>query len=449
MGLSDTIYALSSGVGQSAVAIVRVSGDRSRLVVVDLCGGVVPPPRVLTLKTIIDPRCGDVIDRGAVVWMPGPASFTGEDVAEFHVHGSVAVVEALTQAIGAHSGVRPAEPGEFTRRAFLNGKMDLAEVEGLGDLLAARTRGQRQLALHQMLGKASSVVEGWRGKVVRLVALVDAVLEFPDEGVAGESVLTAVENDVRALREELVVALVGFGRASAMRDGVRVVLAGLPNVGKSSLLNAVARREAAIVSDVAGTTRDVIEVQVDLSGIPVVLSDTAGLTESPGDEIEVIGVSRTWRVLGESDVVIWVGSVDVEGSLRVPGEVGVDLHVVNKCDQGMERLGGGVGVDLERGWSVVSCHTGEGVEELVQKLGDLVRGRFAGCESAVIVRDRQKDAVENSIRFLNDALEKCSSHLELVGADLRRAADELGRITGRIDVEDWLDEIFSRFCIGK
>jgi tRNA modification GTPase len=359
-------------------------------------------------------------------------------VAEFHVHGSAAVIEAMFEVFRSVAGVRLAEPGEFTRRAFVNDRMDLVEAEGLADLLQARTEAQRRMAMHHMLGHASSQYEGWRTELISLLARVEAAIDFVEE----EGVAAAALADIRPKTLDLVARLsraaAEADRAGALRSGVKVVFAGAPNVGKSTLLNLVAAREAAIVSARPGTTRDVIEVPIVLGGIPVILTDTAGLRGEAGDEVEVIGMQRARSEAAAADLVVWVTSVDVAEDIQ--NEVVPALKVLNKSD--LPGNAGGIGLK-------VSAKTGEGIADLIAELEKLVRERFSGMEQASVIRTRHRDAVEESIRFLNDSLLHDGAHIELAAECLRRACFSIGRVTGRVDVEDLLGKIFSEFCIGK
>jgi tRNA modification GTPase len=335
-----------------------------------------------------------------------------------------------------------AEPGEFTRRGFINGKLDLVEAEGLSDLLAARTEAQRRQAMQQFLGGSSAIIETWRNRLITSLAAVDAVVEFSEEGDVAGVADQAWRNDARVLIDDMQRAVARAGRAESLRRGLRVVFAGAPNTGKSSLLNALAQRDVAIVSPLAGTTRDSIEVLLDLDGVPVVLTDTAGLRDSGSDDIERQGMARTRRFADEADLVVWLWSRDVARSDVVAEGVRPDIVVETKSDLAPGPTDG-------RESNRISTLSGEGMADFVDHLSAFVKSRVGLGEAAVIVRERQIQAVEESIRFLNDALSQPTGALELVSADLRGAATALARLTGRIDVEDWLDDIFSRFCIGK
>ncbi|MFN4140620.1 tRNA uridine-5-carboxymethylaminomethyl(34) synthesis GTPase MnmE [Aestuariivirga sp.] len=442
MATSDTIFALSSGAGRSALAVVRLSGPRCGDVLRDLAGGV-PEPRRFAVRQLRDPHTSELLDMAVVVWLPGPQSFTGEDCAEFHLHGSGAVVAAMLEVLASRDGLRPAEPGEFTRRAFLNGKMDLVEIEGLADLLEARTARQRRQAFQQMSGEASAMFESWRGRLLSIRANIEAALDFSDEAGVSEAAHAVIDQDIAELLQEVKSMLDKSGSTEIVRQGARVVLAGLPNTGKSSLLNAIAGREAAIVSEHPGTTRDSIEVMLDLRGMPVILTDTAGLRSDVVDPVEAEGIRRSRVRMSQADVVVWVWSSDVEGSELVDGSPAPDFVVQSKCD---------VSLSAPRSFPQnqrVSARTGEGIEKFLDSLTSLVKERFGSVESALLVSARQKSAARLSIRFLNEALGCGRDNLELKAEEIRRATDEIGRLTGRVDVEEWLGAIFNRFCIGK
>lgn len=442
MTATDTIFALSSGAGRSAVAVIRLSGPESSRILSGMTGGL-PKPRELVVRAIGDPSSGEELDKAMIAWLPAPRSFTGEDCVEFHLHGSPAVVSAVMSALAKCPQVRPAEAGEFTRRAFLNGKMDLVEVEGLADLLEARTANQRRQAFRQMSGEASSVFESWRHQLLLIRADIEAVVDFVEEpGVAAEAA-PGIDARIGALITEMTAMLERSATAEVVRDGVHVVLAGFPNTGKSSLLNALARRDAAIVSAIPGTTRDAIEVSLDIHGVPVMLTDTAGLRSETSDEVESEGIRRSRKHVATADVVIWVWSQDIPGSSS-SGEIRPDLLVENKMD-----LGSGLSRNNSDAVLRVSTRTGDGIANFIEHLSSLLQRRFGDMESSLLVSNRQTVAARRSIRHLNDALEASPDHLELKAEEVRRASEEIGRLTGKVDVEEWLGQIFSRFCIGK
>lgn len=441
MPVRDTIFALSSGVGRQAVAVIRISGPASARVIEEVTGGL-PEPRRLSLRTISNPVTGEALDIGCVVWLPGPGTFTGEDCAELHIHGGPAVISGVLDVLVSMPGTRSAEAGEFTRRAFVNGKMDLVEVEGLSDLLAARTSGQRRQAFRQMSGLASSVFEGWREKLLSIRADIEAVIDFADETDIEAAASCRIDSAIGELIGEMGEVLRTSAASEMVRDGVRVVLAGMPNTGKSSLLNLLAGREAAIVSALPGTTRDSIEVVLDLAGIPVILTDTAGLREG-ADEIEQEGIRRSRSNISGADILVWVWSADVNESWCVETGIFPDLVVQNKIDLPISGL-------VEKGAAIaLSTARGDGLGDFLAALGEVLRTRSGEMESALVISSRQKQAVVNSIRFLNDTLRVDQQELEIKALEIGRASDEIGRLTGRIGVEEWLGAIFSRFCIGK
>jgi len=447
MTASDTIYALSSGSGRAAIAVIRMSGSHTPEVLRRMAGRL-PTARKLSLSAIRYDRTGEILDKAMVVWIPGPGSFTGEDCAEIHLHGSPAVVSAVMELLSAQPGVRPAEPGEFTKRGFLNGKMDLIEAEGLGDLLQARTSGQRRQAFQQMSGQASSRFESWREQLMQIRAHIEAGVDFADEPGVAEAAAPAIDMNILALRSQISAELHRSAGSELLRDGFRVVLAGCPNTGKSSLLNALAGREAAIVSDLPGTTRDAIEVTLELDGMPVIVTDTAGLRSEVADAVEGEGIRRSRQHVSRADLVLWVWSADVIGSRSLDSSIEQpDMLVENKSD--LRETESGL-LRNDRGASFrISCQTREGIDGLLVELALRLRKRFGDVESALFVSARQKLAAERSIRYLNDALDVGSESLELKAENIRRASEEIARLTGRVDVEEWLGAIFSRFCIGK
>lgn len=452
----ETIFALATGPGRAGIAVIRLSGPRALDALRQLRTGSADaqrstpdhPPRHLHRLRLYDPTTGDALDDGMAVWFEAPASYTGEDVAELHVHGGPAVIAGTLGALGRMPGLRLAEPGEFTRRAFANGKLDLTEVEALADLLAAETERQRRQALANATGHQRRTHERWRTVVVRSMALVESELDFADEGDVAAAGLAAARELVSPVRTEVGHHLADGHRGEILREGFRVVLAGAPNAGKSSLLNALAKRDVAIVSPEAGTTRDVIEVRLDLDGVPVVVSDTAGIRpEARGIEAE--GVRRAIDHSRAADLVIWL--VDATYAEPHPpaeiAEAGVPvLAVLNKSDLVCHaRPPAGLPVDTPR----VSARTGLGLEKLVDLLAASARERVGMREPALITRVRHREALATVHAALGRFLEEPVEPAELRAEDLRLAAQALGRLTGRVDVEDVLDELFLTFCIGK
>lgn len=434
MSASDTIFALSSGPLPAGIAVIRMSGPGVRFGLETLVESV-PESRVAGVRAIRDPD-GGVIDRGLVLFFPGPASFTGEDVAEFHVHGGRAVVAALLSALSALPGFRPAEAGEFTRRAFANQRMDLTQVEGFADLIAAETEAQRRQAMRQADGALGALYEDWRHRLVRARALIEAELDFPDEEDIPGSVSVQTWDIVAGLEQE-IVNHVADARGERIRDGFEVVILGAPNAGKSSLINAIAQRDVAIVTPEAGTTRDLIEVHLDLGGYAVTLIDTAGLREAES-VVEREGIRRAEERARSADLVIWlVDAGDPVGGLApLPGAI----PVLNKID-----LAAGVAPD---GGVAVSALTGAGIAELLALVTTRIAALSPPSESPLLTRARHRAALETCLAAIREA-RVAEKPLELRAEDLRHAGDALGRITGRIDVEDMLDVIFGEFCIGK
>lgn len=432
-----TIFALASGAGRAGVAVIRVSGPQAGSALSALAG-LLPGPRVATLRTLRS--SGEPLDDALVLWFPAPASFTGEDVAELHVHGGTATIAAVTQALQA-LGARLAEPGEFTRRAFENGKLDLTAAEGLADLVDAETEGQRRQALRQMEGALARIYDGWRTQLIAALALLEAEIDFPDEDLP-DGVASRAAPILSALADDMAAHLADSARGERVRDGYRIAIIGAPNAGKSSLLNALARREAAIVSDVPGTTRDIVEVRLVLAGFPVWIADTAGLREAR-DAIESEGVRRALARAEDADLRIGVSEGVVDTRLAAALKTD-DLLVQSKADLHPDDA-----PTLKAMWETrrVSARTGEGLAGLEAALADRVSRALSVAEKPALTRARHRALVSEAEGALRRAL---SAHgAELAAEDARLAARALGRITGRIDVEDVLGEIFATFCIGK
>jgi tRNA modification GTPase len=433
----DTIFALSSGSLPSGVAIIRVSGPRVEDALLRLCGSV-PEERIATMRALRGAD-GAIIDKGLVLRFAGPQSFTGEDVAELHVHGGRAVVAAVLRELGALEGFRQAEAGEFTRRAFLNGKLDLTGAEALADLISSETETQRRFALANAGGRQAELYGAWRQRILHARAMVEAELDFADEADVGESPSAAAWEDLRRLVEEIDAHLASYHRAEIIRDGFRVVIVGAPNAGKSSLLNALAAREVAIVTEEAGTTRDLIEVPLDLSGVKVLVTDTAGLREQAG-VVETIGIERARERAAAADLVLLL--TDLSMPLGAPerfGSVPV-WRIGSKADL----VHGATPMGYDH---AISVQSGAGLDRLVDALG--VVAAEATAETGVLPsRLRHVELLTRCRRHLALAL-KGGVDLELRAEELRSAGDVLGRIVGSVDVEELLGAIFSQFCIGK
>jgi len=441
----ETIFALSSGGGRAAIAVVRVSGPAARDALARIGGEPLPKARQATLRRFRDPYSGAPIDQGLALWFPGPASATGEDVAEFHVHGGPAVLCALTSALAALPDLRPAQPGEFTRRAFEAGRLDLTEAEGIADLVAAETEAQRRQALTQMEGGLHRLYDGWRDRLMALRANVEAAIDFSDQEL-GDDPMAAAAPGLAALAAEIAAHLDDAGRGERLREGFCIAIVGAPNAGKSSLLNRLAGQEAAIVSTRAGTTRDVVEVRMDLAGWPVTLADTAGLRESR-DEIEREGVRRALARAASADLslVVFDGARWPEVDPQSVTLLGADaLAVLNKTDLLAGHAPASVADHPARG---VSCLTGAGIDGLLEALTDEIAWRYPAGGAPVLTRARHRQAVIECRNALCRGIAGPAD--ERLAEDLRLAANALGRITGRVDVEVVLDLVFRDFCIGK
>jgi tRNA modification GTPase len=500
MSAPDTIFALSSGRPSAAIAVVRISGPRAGEALEALVGKV-PEPRQAAFVRVRHPATNEIIDEALALWFPAPASETGENVAELQLHGGRAVVAAVLAALSTVEGLRPAEAGEFTRRAFENGKLDLTAVEGLADLVSAETEAQRRQAYRHMRGLLGDRAEAWRQKIIQALALVEAAIDFSDESDVPADVVKSALAAARELKAEIEEVLADGGRGERLRDGLVVAIAGPPNAGKSTLLNRIARREAAIVSPYAGTTRDVIEVHLDLDGLPVTLLDTAGIREAD-DPVEMEGVRRARERAAAADLVLWVE--DASGTPMEPRNTaaGSVWRVRNKIDllpASNEREPGvlaknklGMDVDkplagLANGASAVSnesnirpnnslrnmvnelqtsnnehrftknelmfnisAASGSGFASLVEALATYAKSHLTGGEQALISRERHRHALQGAKEALGRALSTdVAGKDDLIAEELRLAARALGRLTGRVDVEDILDSIFRDFCIGK
>jgi tRNA modification GTPase len=440
--MTHTIFALATAPGRAGIAVVRVSGPAAGAALAGLTGGsALPPARRAAVRVFSDPVSGEVIDHGLCLWFAAPNSFTGEDVAELHVHGGPAVVAALTRCLAGMADLRPAAPGEFTRRAFFNDKLDLTQAEAIADLVDAETEAQRKQSLRQLDGELGALYEGWRAELIGLLAHAEADIDFADEDLP-ENIISAHRGRIETLKNEISAHLDDGHRGERLRDGVEIVILGQPNVGKSSLLNKLARREAAIVSTTAGTTRDVIEVRIDVAGYPVTLADTAGL-RAAADEIESEGVRRALARAERADLRLLVGAADDADSFTALRRYmdGDAVVVANKSDLP------GAGFCAPPDAIAVSARTGAGIDRLLEVVGQAVAARAGLGEAPALTRARHRKALEDCVAALARALVAGAD--ELVAEDLRLAARALGRITGRVDVEDILDVIFADFCIGK
>jgi len=466
----DTIFALSSGRLPAAIAVIRVSGPRAKDAIVAFAGRL-PAPRQAMLARLVDPRGGigsgeigkkEPIDEALVLWFPGPQSETGEDTAEFQLHGGRAVVAAVLAALGGLAGLRPAEPGEFTRRAFENGKLDLTRVEGLADLIGAETEAQRHQAFRQLKGLLGTRAEQWRERIIEAQALVAALIDFPDESGVPEHLLGPALTVACALEQEIRGVLASSAHGERLRDGLTVAVAGPANVGKSSIVNRLAKRPAAIVSPHEGTTRDIIEVHFDLGGFPVTVLDTAGLRDTD-NPIEQEGIRRARERAEAADLVLWVVDATVPDTAMPPAFVRVpnapEVWVVqNKCDlvsEGEPRdnfaaTGGNSTFAPFQVRYRVSAETGTSFDELIEGLRAFADMFFAGTEASVITRQRHRVNLSSCADALRRACDEGDAGREdIIAEELRLAAGALGRLLGRVDVEEVLDVIFRDFCIGK
>ncbi len=427
----DTIFAQATAPGRAGVSVVRISGPMTRRIIVEIAGQL-PDERVARLRPLRD-RSGMVVDQALILFFAGPASFTGEDVAELHLHGSIAVVRAVLTLLSSFPETRMAEAGEFTRRALENEKLDLTRVEGLADLIDAETEAQRKQALRILSGHLGAKVEGWRTDLIRAAALLEATIDFADEDVPVD-VTPEVSSLMLHVMSELTEEIAGSAVAERIRSGFEVAIVGAPNVGKSTLLNAIAGREAAITSAIAGTTRDVIEVRMDLGGLPVTLLDTAGLRGSD-DEIESIGISRALMRAGEADLRVFLLE---DGEKLVIEPLEGDIILRPKADL------------LENASGAVSGKSGQGIDALIRDIQRTLEVRTASVGLATSERHR------TAMTLASECLADCRATLaygpdryDIAAEELRLAIRALETLVGRIDVEQLLDEIFSSFCVGK
>ncbi len=443
--MTGTIFALATSSGRAGIAVLRVSGPGAGAAIAALTRRPVPPARRASLRRLADPRGGEALDDALVLWFPGPSSFTGEDVAEFHIHGGGAVVAGVSEVLGRLPGCRLAQAGEFTRRAFENGRLDLTEVEGLADLIAAETAAQRRQALRQLDGELGALYEGWRARLIRVLGHAEADIDFPDEDLP-QGLAAAIRPEIGDLAAEIARHLDDGRRGERLREGLSIAIIGAPNAGKSSLLNRLARRDAAIVSATAGTTRDVIEIHLDLGGYPLVIADTAGLRDG-GDDIEAEGVRLALARAKAADLKLAVFDAAAWPAADSATAALVDddtIVVLNKIDLGTSKT---PPMPNGRPMVAVSALTGAGVEVLLSAIEREAARRLNVSASPVLTRARHREALEGCVAALRRGL--VAGLPELAAEDLRLAARALGRITGRVGVDDILDVVFREFCIGK
>jgi len=448
-----TIFALSSAPGKAGIAVLRVSGPQAAAAARALSGRAELPARKAVTVRLRDPRSGETLDHGLVLLFKGKCSYTGEDLAEFHVHGGRAVVAGVVDALASMPGLRPAAPGEFTRRAFEHGKLDLTAAEAIADLVEADTAVQRRQALRQQEGALAALYDGWGDKLLQALSLAEAAIDFAEEELPG-SLYRQLHLIIDSITPCIKAHLSDAHRGERLRAGLQLVILGPPNAGKSSLLNILARREAAIVAATAGTTRDVIEVSLDLGGYPVTLADTAGLRDS-AEDVESEGVRRARARAESADLKILLFDGEHWPALDATTAALIDdrsLAVLNKSDLLDDKHEKSVITDFAcKYFHRISCLTGVGIDDFLQCLEEEIARRYRPIEDPVITRARHREALEECLEALERYLSASGGGAasELGAEDLRLAARSLGRITGRVEVEDILDRIFGQFCIGK
>lgn len=435
--MNGTIFAPATASGKAGVAVIRVSGPQALEAVKKMTAIKTPVPRKAMFSEIHTPD-GTAVDNGLVLYFPCPNSFTGEDVVEFQTHGGRAIISAVLSGLAQINGFRPAGRGEFTRRAVENGKMDLTAAEGLADLVDAETEQQRKQALRQMGGALAKIYEDWHDRLLHVLAWMEAYIDFPEEEIP-ENVSADVRGKIAGLMSEIQVHLNDGRRGEKLRDGFQIAIIGAPNAGKSSLMNRLAQRDVAIVSSTAGTTRDIIEVRLDINGYPVIVADTAGLRDTD-EEIEAEGVRRAKARAEEADLVLWLSDA-LKGKNNTETEK-IDSEkifcIMNKADQAEPQNDGNI-------W--ISAKTGQGIDVLLDRIGRFVEEKMALREEPSLTRLRHRKALEECLQCLNSSLK--APEIELMTEDLRMAMRSLGKITGQVQVEELLDVIFKDFCIGK
>lgn len=435
--MNGTIFAPATASGKAGVAVIRVSGPKALEAVKKMTAIKTPVPRKAMFSEIHTPD-GTAVDNGLVLYFPCPNSFTGEDVVEFQTHGGRAIISAVLSGLAQIGGFRPAGRGEFTRRAVENGKMDLTAAEGLADLVDAETEQQRKQALRQMGGALAKIYEDWHDRLLHVLAWMEAYIDFPEEEIP-EDVSADVRGKIAGLMSEIQVHLNDGRRGEKLRDGFQIAIIGAPNAGKSSLMNRLAQRDVAIVSSAAGTTRDIIEVRLDINGYPVIVADTAGLRDTD-EEIEAEGVRRAKARAEEADLVLWLSDA-LKGKNNTETEK-IDsekiFRIMNKADQTEPQNDGNI-------W--ISAKTGQGIDVLLDRIGRFVEEKMALREEPSLTRLRHRKALEECLQCLNSSLK--APEIELMTEDLRMAMRSLGKITGQVQVEELLDVIFKDFCIGK
>ena len=442
-----TIYALSSGSGLSGIAVIRVSGSDTKKVLENMTFLPIPKPKVASIRKFINPETKELIDQGILLWFPGPESYTGEDMAEFHVHGSKAVIQAINLCISKIDGCRLAEPGEFTKIAFQNGKINLLKAESISDLISSETEIQRKQAIKIMSGRSSDKFNSLRERLLKILSNIEAKIDFPDENLP-DNILKNIHSEIKGIKNEIVEILNDQKVGERIREGFKIAIIGPPNAGKSSLLNYLSKRDVAIVSEIAGTTRDVIEAHLNLSGYPVVISDTAGIRDSK-DEIESKGIKLTLERAENSDlnlIVIEPKNVDFSHFLKNLGSK-KSILVINKMDLGIDNI-----TDDIKNYDPVfiSIKQEKNLDKLINIIKENLKNKFIIHEDIFISRQRHRTNLEKCVEHLKNFEEKNSlEEFDKAAEDLRLATRYLGTIVGKVDVEEILGSIFSDFCIGK
>ena len=442
-----TIYALSSGPGISGVSVIRVSGKQARNIVSKLTNGDFPSPRKATLKKINKINTNELIDEGIVIWFPGPGSYTGEDMVEFHVHGSISVVQAIQQSLAQIENCRLAEPGEFTKIAFQNGKINLLKAESIADLISSETEIQRQQAIKIMSGKNSEIYNSWRKNLLKILSNIEAKIDFPDEDLP-ENILEDIKINSQKVKEEIKKILNDQKVGERIREGFKIAIVGPSNAGKSSLLNYLSRREVAIVSEIAGTTRDVIETHLNIDGFPVIISDTAGIRDSK-DEIEKKGIRLALKKAESADLNLVVIEPKSTDFTRFFDHLALDkaILVINKSDLGIDNI-----LNKVKKFNpiIISLKKEKNLNHLINLIKDKLKNQFANSENVLITRERHRQHLEQCVLHLEKFKKKNKAKdFDLAAEDIRLATRHLGMIVGKVDVEEILSSIFNDFCIGK
>ena len=435
--MNGTIFAPATASGKAGVAVIRVSGPQALEAIKKMTAIKTPVPRKAMFSEIHTPD-GTAVDNGLVLYFPCPNSFTGEDVVEFQTHGGRAIISAVLNGLAQIDGFRPAGRGEFTRRAVENGKMDLTAAEGLADLVDAETEQQRKQALRQMGGALAKIYEDWHDRLLHVLAWMEAYIDFPEEEIP-ENVSADVRGKIAGLMSEIQIHLNDGRRGEKLRDGFQIAIIGAPNAGKSSLMNRLAQRDVAIVSSTAGTTRDIIEVRLDINGYPVIIADTAGLRDTD-EEIEAEGVRRAKARAEEADLILWLSDALKKKNEKEIKNIPLEkiFCIMNKADQTEPQNDDNI-------W--ISAKTGQGIDVLLDRIGRFVEEKMALREEPSLTRLRHRKALEECMQCLNSSLK--APEIELMTEDLRMAMRSLGKITGQVQVEELLDVIFKDFCIGK